>query len=237
MRTLDSPEKEAEDRRTATAEHRAPPAAAVVVAGLVYALLPSQLLVIPRFVVPSIEIALLIALIATNPRRLTRETRWSRAASIVLALVVILANLGALVMLITVLGRKSSGSSLLIAAMQIWLTNVIGYGLLYWEIDRGGPVARHRMPRSELQAADWRFSQDEDADAVTEVARSASAVAGWIPNLVDYFYLSLTNSSAFSPTDSMPISSRAKLLMGGQATTALFITLIVIARAVSAIGG
>jgi hypothetical protein len=113
---------------------------------------------------------------------------------------------------------STSGGSLLLGAMQVWITNVIGFGLLFWELDRGGPVARRKLPRKELPAADWRFSQDENDDAVVEVAAGSSKTSGWVPIFVDYLYVSLTNSSAFSPTDTMPLTSRAKALMGLQAT-------------------
>ena len=121
--------------------------------------------------------------------------------------------------------------------MQVWLTNVIGFGLLFWELDRGGPVTRREAPRDKLPPADWRFSQDENDDAVTEVAVGASAKSGWIPTFLDYLYLSLTNSSAFSPTDTMPLTNRAKILMGVEATAALLTSLLVIARAVGSLGG
>jgi hypothetical protein len=219
-------------------ENRLPPALAVLSAGLTYALLPSSLLFAPRFVVPAIELALLVALVVTNPRRMNRETRWSRAAATVLCVVVIGSNLLALGMLVhSINSGGASGGPLLVAAMQVWLTNVIGFGLLFWELDRGGPVARARQPRDELSPADWRFSQDENADAVKEVAATASSVAGWMPTFVDYLYLSLTNSSAFSPTDTMPLTARAKMLMGVQATAALLTSLVVIARAVGSLSG
>lgn len=83
-----------------------------------------------------------------------------------------------------------------------------------------------------MPPADFRFSQDEDADAVDEVAASASDRVDWAPVLVDYLYVSVTNSSAFSPTDTMPLSSQAKLLMAVQASSALIVSLLVIARAV-----
>jgi hypothetical protein len=217
-------------------ERRLPPAAAVVVAGLTYAVLPSSLLFAPRYAVPAVEAALLVALVATNPRRMNRETRWSRAASMALSGVVIVSNTVALAMLVHSLSSAgASGGPLLVAAMQVWSTNVIGFALLYWEIDRGGPVARASRPRERLAPADWRFSQDENADTVTEVAAGSSAVAGWMPTFIDYLYLSLTNSSAFSPTDTMPLSARAKALMGVQATTALLTSLVVIARAVGSL--
>lgn len=225
-------------RRNAKGENRLPPATAVVVAGLTYALLPATLLFMPRFVIPAVEIVLLVALIATNPRRMTRETRWSRIASVALASVVIVTNMAALGMLVVALTRASTpGGPLLVAAMQVWLTNVIGFGLLYWELDRGGPVARRTIPRDNIQPADWRFSHDENKDTVAEVAVTASEKSGWIPTFVDYLYLSLTNSSAFSPTDTMPLSTRAKILMGVEATAALLTSLLVIARAVGSIGG
>jgi hypothetical protein len=169
---------------------------------------------------------------------MVRQSRWSRFAATALAGLVIVANLAALGMLIAALvAAGTSGGSLLLAAMQVWLTNVIGFGLLFWELDRGGPVARRNVARHELPPADWRFSQDENNDAVVEVAASSSEKAGWIPTFVDYLYLSLTNSSAFSPTDTMPLTSRAKVLMGLEATAALLTSLLVIARAVGSLGG
>jgi hypothetical protein len=224
------------DRRDRGGENRIPPAVAVLLAAAAYALLPESLLIGPRFILPIIELALLVALVITNPVRFVRQTRWSRIASTVLAAVVILANLVALGILIAQLLTPSpSAPSLLLAAIQVWFTNVIGFALLYWELDRGGPVARQTEDRSDLPPADWRFSQDENDDAITEVALGSSGKSGWVPIFVDYVYLSLTNSSAFSPTDTMPLSTRAKALMAVQATAALFITLIVIARAVGSI--
>jgi hypothetical protein len=120
--------------------------------------------------------------------------------------------------------------------MQVWVTNVIGFALLYWELDRGGPVARRRKRREDIPAADWRFSQDENHDAVSEVSRGSSKTSGWVPIFVDYLYVSVTNSSAFSPTDTMPLTSRAKVLMAVQASAALLTSLLLVARAVSALG-
>ncbi len=238
MATASDPEKkELAKRRNADGEQRLPPAIAVVVAGVAYALLPSSLLFGPRYVIPGLEVLLLIALIATNPRRMTRETKWSRLASIALACLIILTNMVALGLLVHALTDPDTpGGPLLIAAMQVWLTNVIGFGLLFWEMDRGGPVARRVTPRTKMQPAEWRFSQDENADTIDEVAISSSDKAGWIPTFIDYLYVSLTNSSAFSPTDTMPLSSRAKVLMGIEATAALLTSLLVIARAVGSFG-
>jgi hypothetical protein len=212
---------------------------AILVAGVLYGSLPDSLLIGPRLLIPALEAALLVTVVVTNPRRLTKETRFSRYASLGLAGLVLVTNLVAEGFLVhhLVTASKSSGATLLIAALQVWLTNVIAFGLLYWELDRGGPVARARRKRDRLQLADFRFSQDENGDAVVEVADGSSETSDWVPTLVDYLYLSTTNSSAFSPTDTMPLSHRAKALMALQATAALIVTLLVIARAVSALGG
>jgi hypothetical protein len=226
-----------EPRRGKGGENLLPPAAAVIVAAALYTLLPDPLFLGPRFLIPTIEVVLLAALVFTNRRRLTRETRLSRILSLALAVVVVVTNLAVLVTEIVQLvsGHATDPGALLIAALQVWVTNVIGFALIYWELDRGGPVSRTRRPRKQLPPADWRFSQDENDDAVTEVAVGSSGRSGWVPLFVDYLYLSVTNSSAFSPTDTMPLTSRAKMLMSVQSTAALLTTLIIIARAVGAI--
>jgi hypothetical protein len=225
-------------RRDRQGERRWPPALAIVVAAVLYALLPDRLLLGPRLLIPVLEAVLLVAVLVTNPRRLTKQTRLSRTASLALTAVVLLTNLFALALLVQdlVSASKHSGGQLLLAALQVWATNVIAFGLLYWELDRGGPVSRTQRAREDLPAADFRFSQDENGDNVDEVAAGSSEKADWIPTLVDYLYLSTTNSSAFSPTDTMPLTSRAKALMAAQATAALLTSLLVIARAVSALG-
>ena len=226
-----------EHRRGGAGENRLPPTAAIVAAAALYTQLPDALRLGPRLLVPAVEALLLVALMVTNPRRLTRETRFSRVASLTLAVVVVLSNLVALGLLLRdlVAGQASEPGPLLLAGLQVWATNVIGFALIYWELDRAGPVSRARRTRTALPPADWRFSQDENDDNITEVAAGASGRSGWIPVFVDYLYLSLTNSSAFSPTDTMPLTSRAKLLMGTQATAALLVTLVIVARAVGAI--
>jgi hypothetical protein len=225
-------------RRGKRGEARLPPATAVFVAIALYAVLPEPLLIGPRFLIPGLEMVLLVALIATNPRRITRQTRWSRRASLALAILVVTSNLATLVLLVMdlVADQDTPGTGLLVAALQVWATNVIAFALIYWELDRGGPVARTQKPREELPLADLRFTQDETQDTVIEVAAGSSKKADWIPTFVDYLDLSTTNSSAFSPTDTMPLTSRTKILMGIQATAALVTSLLVIARAVGALG-
>ena len=178
-------------RRGKRGEARVPPAVAVLVAVALYAALPESLVIGPRFLIPAVEVVLLVALIATNPWRLTRQTRWSRWASLLTALVVVtnLVTLGLLVGEL-VSAQDTQGRALLVAALQVWATNVIAFGLIYWELDRGGPVARTQVhPREQLPLADFRFTQDETQDTVVEVAAGSSEKADWIPTFVDYLYL------------------------------------------------
>jgi uncharacterized membrane protein len=216
-------------------EVRLPATVATVLAIALYVTLPNQLLGVARFFVAGLLVVLLIPLVAANPSRMTRQDRRVRKLSMAFAVLVLLANTAAFVTLVHALvsGKAQGGETLLLAALQVWLANIIGFGLLYWELDRGGPVVRSTKNRDELPDADWRFSQDEDDDASDEVARGASKRSDWRPRFVDYLYMSTTNSTAFSPTDTMPLSPRAKLLMGAQSIEALLVSVLVIARGVS----
>ena len=118
----------------------------------------------------------------------------------------------------------------------MWCTHVISYALLYWELDRGGPVVRATAPRSEIPAADIRFPQDEDADAVEEVAAGSSIRSGWTAGFIDYLYFSLSNTMAFSPPDALPLTGRMKVLVGLQSLAGFVVLVLVIARAVSLLG-
>ena len=215
-------------------EPRLPAAIAVLVAVAVYASLPSRLLFGPRFVVPALELLLFIPLVAVNPRRMLKENRRLRQLSILLVLVIAATNAVALVLVIEQLvsGKAEQGSQLLLAAGGVWVTNIIMFALAYWELDRGGPVRRTQSRDRHLPAADFRFPQDEDHDAISEVAVRSSQKSGWTPGFIDYLYVSVTNSSAFSPTDTMPLSQRVKLLMAAESVSALVLSVLVISRGV-----
>jgi uncharacterized membrane protein len=227
-----------ESKRVVRAEHRLPAVIAIVVVLFLYALLPSSFLPELRYGVVAIAILLLIPVLILNPARLTKQTPWSRVLSMSNAFLLGAANQVALVQLVYLLvnAGKQDGPSLLIAAVQVWVTNVIVYALIFWELDRGGPVARRHQKRSELDPADFRFPQDEDHDAIDEVAVRSSAKSDWAPGYIDYLYFSLSNSMAFSPTDTMPLSHRAKALMGLESFAGFVILALVIARAVSLLG-
>jgi uncharacterized membrane protein len=222
----------------ARAEHRWPAAIALIVALTLYATLPSTFFPMLRFVVVAIGLVLLVPLLAVNPVRLHKETRWSRWLSVGQTLLLLVANQVALVQLVIELvgAGKDDGPTLLLAAVQVWVTNVIVYALLYWELDRGGPVSRTQTERKALPPADFRFPQDEDHDAVLEVAARSSGKTNWTASFLDYLYFSGSNSMAFSPTDSMPLSPRAKSLMLAESFAGFVILALVIARAVSLLG-
>lgn len=147
---------------------------------------------------------------------------------VTMILVVVLANLGGLGLLIASLltetSRDLSGGQLLMSGAVLWLTNVIVFGLLYWSLDAGGPRARAKRGR---RRPDFWFPQDDN---------DRLAHTGWHPRLEDYAYVALTNGIAFSPTDAMPLTRRAKTLMGLDALISVGAVLLVAARAVNVLG-
>ncbi len=150
--------------RTRT-EHRWPAIIAVLLALTLYALLPSSFLPVLRYSVVVVCLGLLIPLVIINPIRMRSEKRWSRILSIVLTAVLAVANTIALVQLVILLLQPDAdeAGTLLLAATQVWTTHVIVFALIFWEMDRGGPVVRTTAKRENLPQADIRFPQDEDA--------------------------------------------------------------------------
>jgi hypothetical protein len=213
-------------------EVRLPASVAVLAAAAMHATLPQDLLFGPRWLVPTIEAALLVALTVVNPTRLTTETRLSRVVSLVLVTLIIASNTVSLgYVLHALIGtHPTSGRDLLLAAGQVWVTNMIAFALVFWELDRGGAVAR--LPSSGVPTGrhDFWFPQD---DPDTARMATGSTDVRWMPVFVDYFYLSITNSIAFSPTDTLPLTSRAKLLMAFESIAAMVTSVLVIARAVN----
>src|SRR5579859_1416281 len=198
----------------------------VVVAAIVLQLpVPGRLALLrPTWLLPVLETLLLIGLIIGNPRRIDRQSVILRYTSLTLIALISLANVWSAERLITaIVTRTFSGSpaTLLIDGGSIWLTNVIAFALWYWEFDRGGPVARALGTKPY---PDFQFVQ---------MASPELAPPGWEPMFLDYFYLSFTNASAFSPTDVMPMSRWAKMLMLAQSAASLVTVALVIARAVN----
>lgn len=202
-------------------ESRWPPIVGTVCAALLYAFLPNDFSLLPSWILPTLSLLLLIPLVVLNPRHLTRETWWSRAVGIVLALLLFAANQVAVVRTVMELvNGQAAGPAVLLSSLQVWLTDVIVFGLIYWELDRGGSVAR-RMRHDPDKVWDFRFPQED------------SGPTPWKPAYVDYLYFSLSTMMAFSPTDAMPLSARGKALMGVQALTGFVLLALVISRAVN----
>ncbi len=221
------------------AESRWPATAAIVVALCLYLVLPSSFPMWVRLVVAAVAVLTLIPALAANPLEAKHQKPWSRPLALALTGILALANEGDLIALIVRLtqpGHPSDAPNLLLSAVQVWTVNVIVFALIFWQLDRGGPVARTQTKRPELPEADFRFPQDEDFDSVDEVAMGSSRRSGWTANFIDYLYFSLSNAMAFSPPDAVPLTNRSKILVGLEAVGAYVLLVLVIARAVSLLG-
>jgi branched-subunit amino acid transport protein len=220
-------------------ESRWPAAGTIFVALLLYALLPSSFPPALRYGVAAVGLALMVPALAINPLSAQGQKSWSRPVAIVLSLVLAIANEVDLVFLLARLLQPASEKEapiLLLAAVQVWVVNIISFAYIFWQLDRGGPVVRAESKRDALPEADFRFPQDENFDAVDEVAVSASRRSGWTANFIDYLYYSLSNAMAFSPPDAVPLTNRMKILTGVEALGAYVLLVLVIARAVSLLG-
>jgi hypothetical protein len=186
---------------------------------------PDRASLSPHWLVPSIEIALFAVLLAANPAHIEGRARWLRRLSITLIAALAAIALVSNVILIADLIRGSavtkSGAALLSSGALIWLGNSLIFGLLYWQLDSGGPLARYRHDRVY---PDFAFSQQMSPEL---------APPGWRPMYVDYLVLGVTTSMAFSPTDVMPMVPWAKLSMALQSLISLTVIGLVIARAVN----
>lgn len=206
-------------------EHRWPASVAVLATLVMYVSLPEQLTAGPSWVVPLLVAALLVPLSVAAPMRHGDEAKWHRVSAIALIALINAANVVSLVLLVYSLlhGSKAEGGALIVEAFKIWLTNVIVYGLWYWELDRGGPGARLR---EERRPPDFLFPQ-------MQMAASGRHSPHWRPVFLDYLYVAFTNATAFSPTDTLPLSPWAKMLMALQAMASLLTVALVAARAVN----
>jgi hypothetical protein len=169
-----------------------------------------------------------LCLSATLLLGLSRLVRHDRRREIViglLALVWIFNVLGVVVLVVSLVahsGVQMTGRQLLFGGGALWFTDAVAFGLAFWELDSGGPLARALA--TAPRRPDFQFPQDENP---------ALAREGWAPRLWDYFYVSLTNSIAFSPTDAMPLTRPAKALMAAESTLSAITVLLVAARAVN----
>jgi uncharacterized membrane protein len=210
--------------RPTEGEPRWPVAIAVMVAIGLQLSIPGRLAIQPWWLLPVLEAAILAMLIVANPRRISTRHPWVRPLSLILVGLATLANVysAARLILNLVHGREGERAGpLLIIGGAVWLTNVIVFALWYWEFDRGGPAARAGAVQ---KYPDFQFTQMATDDAIH---------LDWEPTFVDYLYLSFTNATAFSPTDTLPMTRWAKLLMLTQSCVSLATVALVIARAVN----
>jgi uncharacterized membrane protein len=205
-------------------EPRWPALLAVLAAVVLQLVLPDRLVrgLGNRSLIPALEAALMVVLLVANPGHISREQSRLRVVGVALIALVSAANVVSLTELIHTLlyGTKAGGRSLVYASAPIWLTNIIVFGLWYWELDRGGPARRQV---SDHGRPDFLFPQ----------MATPGAAPGWTPGFFDYLYTSFTNATAFSPTDTMPLTAWAKVLMMVQSLASLVTVAVVISRAVN----
>lgn len=206
-----------------------PARSAILATMALYLTLPDRLTLGPTWVVPALELCMLLPLTVMAPLRHRIESRIQHVLSLSLAGLINLANLASLALLLDALlhhgvafeGKPLDGTLLLQASLQIWLTNVLCFALWYWLLDRGGPVERrmgnHPQP-------DFLFPQ---------MTTPGCTAPDWTPGFIDYLYVSFTNATAFSPTDTLPLTPWTKLLMLVQALVSLLTVALVAARAVN----
>lgn len=207
---------------TTRPEPRWPASLALVACVLLYVVLPNRLVVGPRWLLPILIALPLVPLSATKHRH-PNESQWVRRLTIFLIGVITLANMASMALLVHHLlnANVSQGRSLIYSAVAVWLTNVIVYGLWFWEMDRGGP---HLRAGVDGLLPDLQFPQMENPQL---------AAPDWRPRFFDYLYTSFANGTSFAPADAMPLSMRAKALFASESIVSLVTIAVVAARAVN----
>jgi len=223
-RLTDTPVKEPAWLRRTAEEPRIPVIVAILCAIGLQFVVPVNLAFSPRWLMPALELLLLVAIIAFRQTAMDRTAKLVRWLGIALVTALSFATAWSAVHLArAIIGGDTAANAgvLLRNGAAIWLTNVIAFALWYWEIDRGGPVQRAHGTQKHT---DFLFSQMTAPELVP---------SDWEPGFVDYFYLSFTNATAFSPTDTLPLSRWAKLTMMLQSAISLLTVALVVARAVN----
>jgi uncharacterized membrane protein len=205
-------------------EHRWAVFVSIFVALALYFYIPQKYQPIPHWIVPTIGALILVPQFILNPVHFVKERAWSRWLSVALAAILVIVNQVTIVLVVQELVHSNAkGPSILLTAAMVWITNVIAFAFVYWELDLGGPFARRLHGTRETMMMDFRFPQHD----------GAPGNKNWEPAFFDYAYFSLSNMMAFSPTDVMPMTSRAKALMGYQALTGFVLLALVISRAIN----
>jgi uncharacterized membrane protein len=202
-----------------------PVQAAVLAAIALHLLLPQRVSAGPKWLLPVLEGVLLMVMVLTTPRQLEGPHRRRRRLAVAVIALITAANITSLALLCHNLlhHNVTNGEGLIIAGVLIWLTNVLIFGIWFWETDRGGPGQR---AAGRDGPPGFLFPQMTD-DRIEPI--------NWRPQFIDYLYVSLTNSTAFSPTDTMPLTPAAKSMMGVQSLVSLVTVGLVVARSVNII--
>ena len=208
--------------------------AALAILGVLFLLmaLPGRIKLFPNWTVYVVAVAVLapmaaVGLTGARPRWLHVESVVTRLF-FVTAAVATLANLGNLIGAMIHRPSDISGLQLFASSIAVWVTNVLIFSLLYWQMDRGGPEARVRGAGNAGTRPDWLFPQ--------EGAPAEDVPPGWRPAFIDYLFLGYSTATAFSTTDVMPLTSRAKMLMMLESTISLATIVVVAARAINILG-
>ncbi|MEA2150134.1 MAG: hypothetical protein QOD69_1964 [Solirubrobacteraceae bacterium] len=188
--------------------------------------LPERVTIGPKWLVPAVAGGLLLGLVIIAPARAAKHVGGVRRFALSIIGLVSAASLASLGLLVHYLinGGTAGGHQLIYSGVALWGTNVLLFAVWYWELDRGGPATRFLHPDT---LPDFQFPQMENPQF---------SPPGWRPGFIDYLYLSLTNATAFSPTDTMPLTQTAKAVMALQSIGALLTVGLVVARAVNILG-
>jgi hypothetical protein len=216
-----------EPAHTLRIEPRWPVALAVLAVTLLLTMLPDRVRVLPVWALYTLGTVLIAPMAAVMTRAKGPWLRIERTITLVFVMVAVSGMIADLTLLIAEMVRRSgeiSGIQLLTSSVAMWVLNVLTFALLYWQIDLGGPEARanNASPRP-----DWLFPQE----GVPQDVRP-----GWRPTFVDYLFLGYSTATAFSTTDLMPLTPRAKMLMMLESTISLVTIVAVMSRAINILG-
>lgn len=215
-------------QRVSAGEYRWPVSLAIIAAVVMQGLLPREVQLVHQWILPAVAFVLLLAINIADPGRIDRESPTLRIGTGVLIAWITGANILSVIRLLSRLingtfetGNPHVARTLLLTGGAIWLTNVICFALWYWHFDRGGPIDR---AYGRAEHPDFLFPQMQD---------ETLAGPNWETGFLDYFFLSWTNATAFSPTDVLPLTGWTKMTMLVQSAISLTTVGLVIARAIN----
>lgn len=210
-------------------ESRWPVVLTILAVIILLAMLPRHIRLLPLWIAEICGVVVLTPIVGVWLA--SAKARWLRIERAVIlvystiAVLLALVNLRSLIYAMVARSGEITGVQLLASSIAIWVTNVLTFSLLYWQLDRGGPEARVNNTGAR---PDWLFPQGG--------APAEDSPPDWKAAFVDYLYLSYSTATAFSTTDVMPLTARAKMLMMLESTISLATVIIVGARAINVIG-